>query len=368
MRSKERFRKMFLILGVLALANGAVATYQTQISLGQLASWGPGYRLRVEGATEETASGATKHKGARKYSSEGVGRVRPMALGADSGFGAAVGLVALPCVLALLAIGRTRRRWVVMLLCLGALVGVITGLGRLQVVGAVLAVASFLLLASAARRIRPAIGAFLTIAVLAFPLGVLFISAEAPGTFSRYESLVEGSTTSKCTDCKTEAWTMIPHVIAVAPFGVGLGTVGAAGGFGGKSTNLIEGHGVTSETQYNFVTNELGAPGLFLWVALSIMLIVLAVRRIPRVADIELRICLAGVFAPVIAIVLIGFSGPVSASSILGPYFWFSAGIAAYWLAGPARFRASSSPAGAVASSAGASAPPAGAAASSPAS
>src|SRR5437588_2662456 len=105
-RSKLRFRQMAIILGVIALANGVVATYQTQISPGQLAAWGPGYKLRVEGVEEELASGAVKHRGARKFFSEGSGGVRPMALGADSGFGAAVGLVALPLALALIATTR----------------------------------------------------------------------------------------------------------------------------------------------------------------------------------------------------------------------------------------------------------------------
>jgi hypothetical protein len=47
MRSKVRFRQMFLILGVIALANGAVSAYQARISPTALASWGPGYGSKV---------------------------------------------------------------------------------------------------------------------------------------------------------------------------------------------------------------------------------------------------------------------------------------------------------------------------------
>ena len=68
MRSRERFRKLFVILGVIALANGLMSTYQTRLSPGQLASWGPGYAELVHGS--ETVS-------ARKYVSEGVAQGAP---------------------------------------------------------------------------------------------------------------------------------------------------------------------------------------------------------------------------------------------------------------------------------------------------
>ena len=63
----------------------------------------------------------------------------------------------------------------------------------------------------------------------------------------------------------------------------------------------------------------------------------LALRRLRRIVDVELRIDLAAVVAPVIALVLMGFSGPLSTSAALGPYFWFAAGIAAYWFTGARR-------------------------------
>lgn len=333
MRSKERFRALFLIVGVIALANAVVATYQTRLSPAQVASWGPGYRQRIfpTGPNGE-------RRGGRTYSSEGVGRVRPLALGSDSGFGGGVGVLALPFSLALLATWRSRRRWFAAVFCLAAMVAVATGLGRLQVVGAVIAVLSFALLSlSAGRRITRPLMALLAIAALAIPLGTLFVSAEGSGTFSRYSSISPEKVTSGSTGTKEKAWTLIPHEISVAPFGVGLGSVGAAGGFGGKSTELLEGHGVTAETQYNFLTDELGAPGLVLWIALAGNLILLAARRLRQIGDIELRIQLAGLFAPFIALVLMGLSGPIMTSAALGPYFWLATGVAAYWFVGPGR-------------------------------
>ena len=336
LRSKQRIRRLFLIIGVIALANGVVSTYQSRLGPPQLASWGPGYRELVFGSISlGKAGGAT----GRTYSSEGVAHVRPPGLGSDAGFGGGVGVVALPGLLALLATGRLRRRWPVLLLALGSLVAVATGLGRLQVVGAVIAVLSFAVLSlSAGRKVTRPLAALLGIAALAIPFGALFVAYEGSGTFSRYTSIAPENVTSN-KDTKTTSLSHIPALLQAAPLGVGLGTTGSASGFGGKNTNVLEGHNVSSETEYNFVSDELGLPGLLLWVAFSIRLLVLALRRLPRVRDIELRIYLAAVFATFIAFTIMGFSGPTMSSAAFGPFFWSAAGIAAYWFAGPGRAR-----------------------------
>jgi len=333
-RSKERLRKLFLIVGVIGLANGVVSTYQTLISPAQLAAWGPGYAELVNG----TEGPVGDRLGGRTYSSEGVGRVRPMALGSDTGFGGGVGVLALPFSLALLATWRSRRRWVAALLALAAMVAVVTGLGRLAVIGAGISVVSFAVLSSlGGRRVTRALGALLAIVVLAIPLGALFVSVLRSGTFSRYEGIASGNIVSTSVSYKESTWEKIPHVIGVAPFGVGLGSVGAVGAFGGANPDKLEGHSVSADTQYNLVTDEVGGPGLLLWVALSIYVVVLVVRRLRRVADGELTIALAGTFAPFIALIAMGFSGPFIVSAATGPYFWFAIGVAAYWFAGPGR-------------------------------
>ncbi|HEV7528362.1 MAG TPA: hypothetical protein VGO29_05665 [Solirubrobacteraceae bacterium] len=333
LRSKKRLRQLFIIIGVIALANGVVSAYQTSLSPGQLAAWGPGYRALVQPTTV-----GKKGSIARTYSSEGVARVRPLGLGADSGFSGGVGVIALPCCLALLATWRSRRRWVAAVLCLGALVAVATGLGRLQVVGALLGVLAFAGLASlAGRKVTRALTAMLVVVALAVPLGALFVSAVGGGTFKRYESIAPGQAASTVPSHKSSAWMNIPNFLSKAPLGVGLGTVGAAGGFGGKVTELVEGHGVSAETQYNVVADELGAPGLLVWIALTIFVIVLVARGMREVGDGELAIMLAGLFAPFVALTLEGFSGPFITSTASGPYFWLAIGAAAYWFVGPGR-------------------------------
>jgi hypothetical protein len=334
-RTKERFRRVFLILGVIALANGVVSTYQTKLSPGGLASWGPGYKELVVGT--QTQGSETGISG-RGYVSGGVSHIRPPGLGKDAGFAGSMGLLALPCVLALLATWRRRKRWIPVLLCLGALLGVATGLGRLQLVGALLVMVAFAVLsASAGRRAARPLVALLGVLLLAIPFGGLLIAFEAPGTFSRYTEL--GGSASSGKDTKSGELAHLPHQLAIAPFGVGLASAGAATGFGGRVTNRLEGHSVGGETQFNFLGDELGIPGIALWYGLLLTLLVLAAARLRRIDDIEIRIALAGVFSVLVTFLVTGVSGPVT-SSAGGSYFWFAAGIGAYWLAGPG-YRAS---------------------------
>jgi hypothetical protein len=181
---------------------------------------------------------------------------------------------------------------------------------------------------------RP-LAALLTVLALAVPLGAVFVSSVGSKTFSRYESITPGKVSTQ--DTKTATLFHIPKQIAAAPFGVGLGSVGPAGGFGGAVVKPLEGHSVSAETQYNFVTDELGVLGLVLWISLSANIIVLVLRGLRRVGDTELRTYLCAVFASFIAFTIVGVSGPTMASAAFGPFFWFSVGIAAYWLVRPAR-------------------------------
>ncbi len=336
MRSRQRLRKLFAILGVIALANGVVSAYQTRLTPAQLASWGPGYAERVNGTESLTA---------RRYlGANGEALVRPLGLGSDSGFGGGVGVIALPGTLALLAIGRRRERWLAAQLLLGAMLAVATGLGRLQVVGSVLAVLAFALLSlSAGRRASRPLAALAAMLALALPFGVVLVAAEGSGVFSRYASIAPSSVVGTSTSYKEQSLQLIPHYIASAPFGFGLATAGAATTFGGKVHEELEGHGVTAETEYNLIVDELGLPGLLLFVGLLATLGALVVRGLPRVADPDARIELAAVFAPIFALAVMGLRGGFTDTAAGGPYLWFTVGIAAWWLTRSARASAGGS-------------------------
>ncbi len=325
MRSKHRFRQLFLIIGVMAFANGVVAAYQTELSPGQLANWGPGYQALIHPAN--VGSG-------RIYHSEGEARVRPPALGSDAGFSGAIGHIALPMCLALLVISR-KRRWIAVLLCLGAIVGVFVGLGRLPLIGAGLGVVTFIVYAAlSGRSLTRSLGALIAITILVIPASVLVVSALRPGTFKRFEQLNTGTET---TLHKESAWSKIPQYAAVSPFGFGLGNSGPVSSVGGKDNDLINGHGLTSETEYNVLIKELGVPGLILWPAIIIYVSIITALGLRRIPDSDLAICLAGTMAPFTPLLIEGTSGFLSASAADGPYFWFAVGVAAYWFARPKR-------------------------------
>lgn len=325
MRSKRRFRQMFVILGVIAFANGVVAAYQTNLSPGQLASWGPGYQALIH----PTGVGA-----GRVYHAEGEARVRPPGLGSDAGFSGAVGHIALPMCLALLVISR-RRKWIATILCLGAIIGVVVGLGRLPLIGAGLGVVTFIgYTALSGRSLTRSLAALMAIIILVIPVGVLVVSALRPGTFKRYEQLSTGSET---TLHKENSWSKIPKYVEASPFGFGLGNSGAVGGLGGHANNLLNGHGLTSETQYNVLVKELGLPGLILWPAIIIYVSVITAIGLRRIPDSDLAVCLAGTLAPFGPLLIEGSSGFLSAGTADGPYFWFAVGVAAYWFARPKR-------------------------------
>lgn len=326
MRSKRRFRQLFIIVGVAATASGLVAAYQTTLTPSQLSSWGPGYQMLIH----------PEHGTGRVYFSEGEARVRPPGLGSEAGSSGGLGHVALPMCLALVAITRGRKKWIALLLALGSMMAVVVGLGRLQLIGAALGVVAFTGLAAlAGRHFSRTVGAMLAIVVLAIPVGALLVSSLHSGTFKRYES-INGS--SQTVFHKENAYSKVPEYVAGSPLGYGLGNSGSVSGLGGaKNTDLLEGHGLTSETEYNVLVKELGAPGLILWPLIVIYVSLLIVRRIRSIRDPELAVCLAGALASFPPLIIEGSSGFVSGSLAGGAFYWFALGVAAYWLVDRAR-------------------------------
>jgi hypothetical protein len=336
MRSKQRFRQLFLILGVIALANGVVGAYQSRLSPSQLSGWGPGYGERVNGKGGQTG---------RTYAVEGVAHPRPPALGSDSGFGGGVGVLALPGLLALLTGGRLRRRWPVLLCCLGALAGIATSASRSSIVVAVVVIAAYVGLSMIGRlRVGRPLAALLAAALLAGGVGWALVAADGSEIFHRQESILKLATGEAANngkevgdDGKEKRLNEIPRDLAGAPFGLGLGTGGSVAGFGGHEKVMIESEKVSGGSAYDLLALELGAPGLLLWVGLTISVLALTVRYLRRVADPELRLYIVAALAAYVGFTAQGFAGPTLAVTPAGAYLWFAPGIVAYWLAGPGR-------------------------------
>jgi ABC-type Co2+ transport system permease subunit len=327
-RSKLRFRQMFLILGVIALANGLVGAYQSRLSPGGLAAWGPGYGEDVSG------------KGlGRTYSTEGVSHPRPPALGSDSGFGGGVGVLALPGLLALLTAGRLRRRWPVLLCCFGALLGIATAASRTSVIIGVVVLVSFAVLSLVAglRVSRPLAG-LMAVVILGGGVAYALIAADGSEVFARQESLASLEPgQEKGGDGKEKHLSEIPKDLTHAPFGLGLGIEGSAGGFGGHEKVTIENEKVSGGSAYNLLALEVGAPGLLLWVGLSLSVIMLGLRYLRRIVDPELRTYLVAVLAVFIGFTVQGFVGTTLVVTPAGAYLWFAPGVIAFWFLGPGR-------------------------------
>lgn len=334
-RSKQRFRQLFLILGVIALANGVVGAVQWRLSPAALSHWGPGYNQRISGP------------GGRTYVSEGVAHPRPPALGSDAGFGGGIGVIALPGLIALLMVGRLSRRWPVVLCGLGALVGIATSGSRSSVVNMAVAIAGFFALSLLVRLpISRTLGALLVTLALVTGVGATLIATDGAGIFKRQANLTQalGAVGAEATgeereegevggDAKVKHLNQIPSDIAHEPLGLGLGTAGAVAGLGGKVAKVVEEEKVSGGSAYNLLAVELGLPGLFLWVGLTVSVLVLALGRLKQIADPELRTYLVAIVATFVSLTVAGFAGPTLAVTPPGAYLWFVPGVIAFWLA-----------------------------------
>ncbi len=332
MRSKRALRIFMVIVCVCAVANAIVATYQTKLSPAQLATWGPGYRALYAPTTLGKSAGH-----ARVYDAGGEAHPRPVGLGSDSGFSGGVGQLGFVFSLALFATWRGRKRWYAIIFALGSLAGIASGLGRTQLVASVIgtvAAAGFAYFGK--RQSLRFITALLAVVLVAIPSGAVFVTLVKSGTFSRYESF-ESTSAGELATHKAGAYTLIPHELEVLPFGIGLGTSGPVGGFGGVVVDQLEGHGVSSETQWNLLANEVGLPGLVAWAAITFVFIGVVLRGMRYIRDPDLVILLAGACGPFVALAITGFTGPFETSAAHGPYFWFAIGIAAFWFAGRKR-------------------------------
>jgi hypothetical protein len=326
-RTKKRFRQLFLIFGVLAFVNGFVAAYQSRLTPAQLQSWGPGYAARLGG--EHGLSG-------RAYVVEGESHPRPPGLGGDAGTSGQLGVMAVPGLLALLTVGKLRRRGIALVLCGGALLGIASAASRTSAVIGITVLLMYALLSVLARlKVHRLLVVTLIALGLAFGASKGLIATAGQNVLHRQETLTNTQQTKEHgLKGKERNVLQLGNDITGAPLGSGLGTGGSAGGFGGKQKVIIEGVGASREGALNLLVVETGVLGMALWIALTINVIWLAVRRLARILDPELRSYLVAIFATFIALTFEGFSGPTIAGTA-GAFLWFAPGVAAYWLAGP---------------------------------
>jgi glycosyltransferase involved in cell wall biosynthesis len=320
MRSRQRLRIFLLLMLLCGAANGVVSLIQFNLSPSELAGWGPGYRERIEG---EGVAGRTFSDG------NDVDRVRPFGLGSDSGVGGVWGMIALPAGLALLTLARRRKveALIAGVLSAGAVLAIVTSQGRASVVAAFIAVSAYVLLTVSRRRIVPTVVALLTGALVAMTV-ISVVTADQGGAFARYDSISPGRVFSTARDERGGSLRLAVNQLSKYPLGAGLGHAGPATGFGGGERLL----GISGETEFSFLVAELGIAGLIILIPFVLILIFRAARRVRAAPDLETRVLLAAVCAPLVGIFATFFSASASAVSPSSPYLWFSAGIFAWWI------------------------------------
>ena len=327
-QSGDRLRTFMWGLVVVAAINGLAGFIQIQLTPDQLSSWGPGYQALIHGTGDVSARLAFDTQG------DFFG-VRPFALGSDSGFGGILGMLAIPAVLALFSTTRRPSLLVVLsVLSVGVAAGVATSQARVAIVGSVIAALAYLALVVSTRR-----GLSTVLAVgLAGLATVVVISgvqnAAAGDAFARLDGITPDKVLQTTFDYRQDTFSLLPTYVREYPFGAGLGTVGPASATL-SATDAIE---LDGESQPSFLLIELGVIGAVVFIAFNLRLLLLAVRC-RRLKD-DLRPLMAAVGAPLFAIFATGFVGATSTSTPAAPYFWFAAGILAYWLAAPRRSRA----------------------------
>jgi hypothetical protein len=319
MRTSNRLRWYLLLVCVVAAANGVAGLAQVDLTPEELSAWGPGYAERLEG------TGAVS---ARTFESDGAARVRPPALGSDSGFGGAMAVLAIPALLTLL--GAARRGWTLLVcgpLATGIVLGVVTSQSRSAVIAAVVALLAFFGLAAMSQ--RRAIALLGPTAAVALTVGVVsLLAAIGNDPEFRYDTIAPANVLATTSDARSGTLAAIPDYATSFPLGKGLGLVGPAAGFG---VDFDETTALNGESQFTFLLVELGVAGLLIFGALQIKLLALA-TRLRRIEDPELRLLLAGCAAPLFAVAVSWISAPISATTPTAPYFWFTAGILAFWV------------------------------------
>jgi hypothetical protein len=331
MRGAPQLRVFLLLLLVIALANGIVALIQYIAGPDAVAGWGPGY--------DQAINGTAGISGRVFYGSDDTAHLRPFGLGSDTGFGGAVAVLAAPAALMLLSQTRSRASQIAAVaLAGGVLLALVTSETRIAVVGAAAAIAAVLLLTATSR------GAGI-VAITAIVLGLVgWVVVGSVGrhaddqVFARYASISGGKVASTSIAYKAGTLALIPGYVSKFPLGDGLGSVGPASSTAGAPTDSAR---LSAESEFNFLLVEVGVPGTAVLLLFWSYLVFASSIRIRRIRDDDLRRLLAAVIAADAAVLFMWLGGPVSSSPPASPFFWFTAGILAYWCfdvdAAPAR-------------------------------
>lgn len=324
LQTPRRLRTFFVLMLIIATANGIVGLIQLNLTPDQLASWGPGYEQRVNG----TGTGLDQVS-ARVYGTDDSGetRTRPFGLGQDAGSGAAWGMLALGGALALVTLAARRSSGrLALLLCAGPPLAVISGQGRAILLASVVVLFAYAVMATNVKRLVPTLAGLLVGLAVIGGVVAYVGSASGEGVFDRYATITPDKVRSTTDEDRGRSIERIPSYFGEFPLGNGLGSVGPAAGFAGGGDGDGDG-----ETEPTFLLTELGIPGLVVILGLHLHLLWLGALRIRRF-DEETRPLVAALLAGIVGIFALWIAAPTTAASPLSAYLWLVGGALAYWL------------------------------------
>jgi glycosyltransferase involved in cell wall biosynthesis len=322
MRTKNRLRGFFLLLLVVTAVNAVVAYVQYQEGPEAVAAWGPGYAEKIHGTAD--IAGRTFYD-----TLSGSQHLRPFGLGSDTGFGGNLAVLAAPAAWAFIALTRRRVMQVLgAILAAGVVLAALTSQTRLALIGAVVAFTSSFAFTVANRRAVVAIVAVLVFGGVAYGAVSYLGNNSDNQVFSRYSTLLGRGAVTSSVAYKQSSFSGLPRLVERYPLGAGFGSAGAAASTPGApaSARVLD-----AENEFNFLVIETGVAGVLVLLAFHLRAVLRSVGAIRRQRDPELRLLLAGIAAPLVAMLVMWFGGPVTSSPPTGPFLWFAAGTLAYW-------------------------------------
>jgi len=268
-------------------------------------------------------------------STSGSRQLRPFGLGSDVGFGGNLAVLAAPAAWAFIALTRRRITQALgVVLAGGVVLAALTSQTRLAVVGAVAAFACSLAFAVASRRAVVAIVVALVLGGVAYGAVSLLGSNSNEQLFSRYSELLGRNAVTSTVSYKRSSLSNLPDLVERFPLGAGFGSAGPASSTPGGPAGA---RALDAENELNFLIIETGIPGLLVMLAFHLGAVLRSVTTVRRQRDPEVRILLAGIAAPLVALLVMWFGAPISTSTPTAPFLFFAAGVLAYWGTGAAR-------------------------------
>ena len=325
MRTRARMRGFLLLIVIAAAINGIVNLYQSGLSTLQFAAWGPGYHARIFGG-----AGFGIGISPRTYvNALGITQVRPFGLGSDIGFGGTMCVIGLPASLALIGLRREpvfRLLGALMGICV--VIGVYTSQTRTAVLAALVGALAYVSLTVVAhQRARSVVRLIGVVILIAITLQVV-TNASSQGSFSRYDSITPNRALDTAYNYRIGTITDTARYFRQYPFGAGIGSVGPAGALSANGADSA----LDGESEFTTLVLETGIPGFVVMITFLIVLMRVTFQRVRRIEDADIRLLLAGIAAPLVAMVAAGYTGPTTLATPYSPYLWFVAGILSWWL------------------------------------